>query len=201
MSSKSQSERSSNTSSPVPRPPPRSLIVSKVHPAKDETWLFNDLSQNYDGILKVSRNSDSDGNAFNSIRVDFDSEEVVGEILDQDVIYINNREHFIRPYWPLICYRCGYEGHRSAECPHLSIPQWRLAQLIEDQKNSFEQLINDFENRWTDRLSKMENHPSADHSQLTPIATRLTNVCQQMNQQNVQIQQQLNALVNRLQTI
>lgn len=129
-SSKSQSERSS----PVPRSPPRSLIVSKVFQAKDETWLFNDLVQNYDGVMKVSRNFDSDGNPLNSIRIDFNSEDVVDEILNSGVIYINNREHFIRPYWPLICYRCQNEGHRSAECPNYSIPQWRLAQLIEDQK-------------------------------------------------------------------
>ena len=65
----------------------------------------------------------------------------------------------------------------------------------------FKQLVHDFKSRWTDRLSQLETPSSADNSQLVPIATRLTDVSQQMNKQNVQIQQQLTALANRLQAI
>ena len=139
MSSKSQSERSSTvSSSPVSRPPPRSLIVSKVPLSINETWLFNHLAENYDGVLRVSRNHDSDGNPLSLVRVDFDFDEIVGDILDYGSIYIKNRGYFIRPFWPLICYRCRNEGHVSAECPQSVLPEWRLAKLIEEQKRFVE---------------------------------------------------------------
>jgi len=136
MSSKTQSERSSTSSpsSSVSRPPPRSLIVSKVSLSKGESWLFDDLNRNYDGVKKVSRNHDQSGNELGSIRVDFDSDEVVSEILEYGAIYIQNKEYYIRPYWPLICHRCRNEGHLAAECPQYSLPEWRLAKLIDEQK-------------------------------------------------------------------
>src|SRR5689334_8635402 len=102
MSSKTQSERSSASSSPLPRTPPRSLIVSKVPIDKDESWLFNELSRKYTDVKKVSRNHDQNGNELSSIRVDFDSDKVVSNILNKDTIYIKDRPYSIRPYWPLI---------------------------------------------------------------------------------------------------
>ncbi len=129
----SQSEQSSVSSS-TSRPPPQSLIVSKVSLAKEESWLFNDLNRNYAGVKRVSRNHDQNGNELGSIRVDFDSDEIVSEILDYGAIYIKDKEYYIRPYWPLVCYRCRNEGHISAECPQYSLPEWRLAQLIDEQK-------------------------------------------------------------------
>jgi len=135
MSSNSQSEQSSNSSFPSSsRAPPRSLIVSKVSLAKGELWLFKDLSENYSGVKKVSRNHDQDGNELSSIRVDFASEDIVSEILNDDAIYIANRAYFVRPYWPRICYRCNNEGHISAECPRYSLSERRLVQLIQEQK-------------------------------------------------------------------
>jgi hypothetical protein len=128
MSSNAQSERSSANSSP-----PRSLIVSKVSIDKDETWLFNDLNATYAGVKKVSRNHDQDGYQLSSIRVDFKSEDIVSEILNENCIYINNRAYYIRPYWPRKCYRCDNEGHVAAECPQHSLSERRLAQLIEEQ--------------------------------------------------------------------
>ena len=61
--------------------------------------------------------------------------------------------------------------------------------------------MNDFENRWMTRLSKLQTSKPADVSQLLPVANDLTNVCQQLNKQNVHMQQQLNTIANRLQTV
>ena len=130
MSSKTQSERSS---SPIPKVPPRSLIVSKVSLAKDETWLFNNLNANYPGIKNVSRNHDQDGNELSSIRIDFESEDVVLDILHENAIYIQNKPYYIRPYWPKVCYRCNNEGHIYAECPRYSLSEKRLGHLIQQQ--------------------------------------------------------------------
>lgn len=139
MSSKSQSERSSTVSSSSgSRPAPRSLIVTKVPVTVDEIYLFNDLNANYDGVLKVSRNHDTDGSPLTSIRVDFSFEKIVADILYHGSIYIKNRGYFIRPFWPLICYRCRHEGHVSSECPQAILSEWRLAQLIEEQKRLVE---------------------------------------------------------------
>jgi hypothetical protein len=221
MSSKIQSERSSASSSPLPRPPARSLIVSKVSLAKDEAWLFNDFSQNYPGVKKVSRNHDHDGNELSSIRIDFDSDKVVTKILNENAIFIKDKAHYIRPYWPLVCYRCENEGHVAAECPQLSLPEWRLAKLIQEQKklvlyqqdicrminlcffrfSNFESLINGFENRWTARLEKLKTPKTADVSVVLPVANDLTMVCQQLNQQNLQMQQQLSQIANRIQNM
>jgi hypothetical protein len=132
MSSKQQSEQSSTTSSSSL--PPRSLIVSNVSLAKDETWLYNDLSHTYPDIKKVSRNHDQDGRELSSIRIDFHSEEIVSEILDEEAIYIEDRPYYIRPFWPVICYRCQNEGHKAAECPQRSLPESRLAELLHEQK-------------------------------------------------------------------
>jgi hypothetical protein len=134
QNSKNQSERSSTSSSTLPRVPPRSLIVSNVSLTKDESWLFKDLNANYPGIKNVSRNHDQDGNELNSIRIDFESEDVVLDILNEDAIYIKDRAYYIRPYWPRICYRCHNEGHVSAECPQYSLSERRLAELIQEQK-------------------------------------------------------------------
>lgn len=201
MSSKSQSELSSHSSSPVPRPAPRSLIVSKVSLAKDETWLFNDLNANYSGVKKVSRNHDQDGNELSSIRVDFKSEDDVEKILNDDAIYIRDRAYYIRPYWPRKCYRCNNEGHVSAECPQYSLPEWRLTELIEEQKFNFQNLINQFENRWNTRISEMKLPKATNTVELTPVIKDLSTVCQQLNQQNHQMQQQLNTIANRVQNL
>lgn len=61
-------------------------------------------------------------------------------------------------------------------------------------------MINEFENRWTTRLSKVQIPKSVDVPQLLPVINDLTNVCQQLNKQNVQMQQQLSTITNRMQT-
>jgi hypothetical protein len=67
--------------------------------------------------------------------------------------------------------------------------------------SNFESLINDFENRWMTRLSKLQTPKPVDVPQLLPVITDLTNVCQQLNKQNLQMQQQLTTIANRIQTI
>ena len=56
------------------------------------------------------------------------------DILDENVIYIENKQYYIRPYWPRICYRCNEEGHIGAECPRTSLPEWRLSEILQEQK-------------------------------------------------------------------
>jgi hypothetical protein len=51
------------------------------------------------------------------------------------------------------------------------------------------------------RLSKLQTPKPVDVPQLLPVITDLTNVCQQLNKQNVQMQQQLSTIANRLQTM
>lgn len=203
MSSKNTvSDQSSHSSSPVPRASPRSLIVSKVSLDKDETWLFNELNATYSDVKRVSRNHDQDGNELSSIRVDFQSEDIVEQILYDEAIYIRNKPHYIRPYWSRICYRCNKEGHVSAECPQYSLPEWRLAELIEEQKFNFQNLLNEFEDRWNTRISILNRpKPTTNTVQLTPVMNNLHAVCQQINQQNVQMQQQLRTIGSQMNTL
>ena len=135
MPSKSQSTRSSTPSSfsSSSRPPPLSLTVYRVSLARDETWLFNDLSKNYFGVQRVTRNHDEDGNELGSIRVDFDSADVVSDILEHQAIYIKEREHEIKPFSPLICRRCQYEGHIASQCPENTLSHSRLAIMMNEQ--------------------------------------------------------------------
>ncbi len=62
-------------------------------------------------------------------------------------------------------------------------------------------MINEFENRWNTRLSQLNIPKNSNPPQLLPIVNDLTTVCQQLNQQNLQMQQQLNTITNRLQTM
>ena len=96
MSSKQHSDQSSiSSSSESTRPSPRSLIVFKVSIDKDETLLYNDLCYNYPNVIKVSRNYDENGNILSSIRVDFNSSDIVLDILDENLIYIQNKSYSI----------------------------------------------------------------------------------------------------------
>ena len=62
--------------------------------------------------------------------------------------------------------------------------------------------MNAFENKWNARLSSL-TLPSTTHNvdQLLPIFKELTTVCQQFNQQNVQMQQQLGSVVSRVRDV
>ncbi len=59
-------------------------------------------------------------------------------------------------------------------------------------------MINAFESKWNARLSSL---PTANGDQLLPIFKDLTTFCQQFNQQNTQMQQQLGSVVSRLQDV
>jgi uncharacterized coiled-coil protein SlyX len=63
-------------------------------------------------------------------------------------------------------------------------------------------MMNAFENKWNARLSSLAA-PSTNTNidQLVPIFKELTTVCQQFNQQNVKMQQQLASVVNRVQNV
>jgi hypothetical protein len=63
---------------------------------------------------------------------------------------------------------------------------------------NFEHLIKDFENKWNTRLSQLNTPKTANVIPLTPVVNDLTNVCQQLNQQNVRMQQQLSTITNRI---
>jgi hypothetical protein len=62
-------------------------------------------------------------------------------------------------------------------------------------------LINGFENRWTARLEKLKTPKTADFSVVLPVVNDLTTVCQQLNEQNLQMQQQLSQIANRIQNM
>ena len=81
---------------------------------------------------------DADGQALGAIRVDFSSEEVVGEILEESAIYIRNRPHRVRVYWPRICYRCQNEGHIAAHCPQSFLVGRYLRDLVDEQNTYVE---------------------------------------------------------------
>ncbi len=59
-------------------------------------------------------------------------------------------------------------------------------------------MIKDFENKWNTRLSQLNTPKTANVIPLTPVVNDLTNVCQQLNQQNVRMQQQLSTITNRI---
>ncbi|CAF0717863.1 unnamed protein product [Adineta steineri] len=203
MSSKQQSPRQSQTASPVPQQPaPRSLIASKVSFGIDETKLLRDLEHNYLGIEKISRVHDKDGKPLGSIRIDFKSENFAKSILGQNYILIDGSRCPVRPYWAPTCHRCHKEGHHVSECPQRPLTEQRLSELFNHQQMQIESMINAFENKWNARLSSL-TAPSknANVDQLVPIFKELTTVCQQFNQQNVQIQQQLGTVVNRIRDV
>ncbi|CAF1468264.1 unnamed protein product [Adineta steineri] len=181
---------------------PKSLIVSKVSLAYDETWIFDDLNNNYPDVKKVSRNYDQYGNQLGAIRVDFNSEEIVSEILNEGAIYIEDRSYYVRPYWPLICYRCQNEGHISAQCPKYDVPEWRLDELLQEQQTNFENLMHAFENKWNTRISTIKPPSNDTHiNLLLPVVNDLATVCHQINQNNIQIQNQLSTITNNIQNI
>jgi hypothetical protein len=66
---------------------------------------------------------------------------------------------------------------------------------------NFEHLIKDFENKWNTCLSQLNTPKTTNVIPLTPVVNDLTNVCQQLNQQNVQMQQQLSTITNRIQNM
>ena len=127
----SEQDQSSNTSSAEVGP--RSLIVSNVLLNADLQSIHEDLDQNYAGLEQITRMYANDGQALAAIRVDFDSEEVVAEILAENAIYIRNRSHRVRAYWPRVCRRCQNEGHFAAECPQNFSNARYLRELVDEQ--------------------------------------------------------------------
>ena len=135
MSSKKQSPRQSQNSSPLPPPSTtRSLIVSKISLDGDGAGLLRDLSHNYLGVEKVSQRHDKDGNPLHSIRIDFKSDNFAMKILDQGYIIIDGKRHPVRAYWPIICRRCKNEGHHVSECPQQPLTEKRLMEIFQEQQ-------------------------------------------------------------------
>lgn len=128
----SEQDQSSNTSSAV-EAGPRSLIVSNVLLDADLHGIHEDLDQNYADVENITRMYANDGQALAAIRVDFSSEEAVAEILEENAIYIRNRSHRVRPYWPRVCRRCQNEGHFAAECPQNFSNARYLRELVDEQ--------------------------------------------------------------------
>ena len=65
-----------------------------------------------------------------------------------------------------------------------------------------EEMMNAFENKWNARISSLtSSSTNASVDQLLPIFRELNTVCQQFNQQNTQMQQQIGSVVSRLQDL
>ncbi|CAF0945200.1 unnamed protein product [Adineta ricciae] len=200
MPGKQSSDRSSTSSAPTRRPP-TSLIVSQVAVTESEASLRNDLSRNYPDVKDVYRNFDKDGHELNSIRVDFSSTHSVSNILYDQRIYIHDQAHYIRPYWPIVCYKCRTEGHIATECPKQSVSQQRLDELLNEQNHTFQTMIANFETRWNERITGLKPQKQAEMSQLTSILNDASKLCQQINQYNSQVQTQLSSIVSRVQDL
>jgi hypothetical protein len=137
MSSKKQSPRQSQNSSPAPQQqqaPTRSLIASKVSFNEDPAKVLNDLSHNYIGVEKISQMHDKDGNPIGAIRIDFTSEKTTMEILNKGYILIDGKQRPVRAYRTLICRRCDGEGHRASECPQKPLSEQRLMEIFKQQQ-------------------------------------------------------------------
>jgi hypothetical protein len=135
MSSKQQSPRQSQNSSPLPpQSTTRSLVASKIAFDGNEAKLLQDLQHNYLGVEKISRLHDRDGKPVGAIRVDFKSDSFAMKILDDGHILIDGKRHPVRPYWPLICRRCHNEGHHVSECPQKPLTEQRVKELFKEQQ-------------------------------------------------------------------
>jgi hypothetical protein len=135
MSSKRQSSRPSQNSSPVSeQPPTRSLIASKVFFNENVAKVLQDLSHNYVGVEKVFQMHDKNGQPIGAIRIDFTTEKSATEILNKGYILIDGKQRPVRPYRPLICRRCNGEGHRASECPQKPLTEQRLMEIFKEQQ-------------------------------------------------------------------
>jgi hypothetical protein len=99
MSSKQQSSRQSHN--PLPIPPQttkRSLIFSNVSFDQDEKELLRNLKQNYSGVLRVSRLyfRDNDQKPIGAIRIEFKSDELATQFLDEKDIWINDKQYSLQ---------------------------------------------------------------------------------------------------------
>lgn len=130
----SGSQRSSQTSSPVPIQLTKSIIVSKVWPQFTEQELFNDFHKQSSDVVQVTRLCHDDGAPNTQVRVDFRSIEAVKKIMENNFLLVDGKKHPVRVYHPVICYRCHDEGHRSHECPEQPICERRVQQLLHEHQ-------------------------------------------------------------------
>ena len=136
MSLNSRSDRSNSTSSLTSdQSPAKSILVYGVSADRDVNLLFNTINNTNKSVKRVLRNYDQSDNEMNSIRVDFNSEDVVARILLKNKFVIGKREHSVQPFWPLICHRCNEEGHIARECPTNTAFQWRLQAIVDEQQS------------------------------------------------------------------
>ncbi|CAF2390695.1 unnamed protein product [Rotaria sp. Silwood2] len=110
-----------------------------------------------------------------------------------------NTQHSVRSNWSKVCYQCQNEGHIAAECTQQVLSEWRLAELLQEQKTNFETLINEFQNKWNRNLLTLQTAPKTNAEQLLPVINDFTTVCNQLKEQNFQMQNQLNTITNRIQ--
>lgn len=63
--------------------------------------------------------------------------------------------------------------------------------------------MNAFESKWNERLLSVKSSSSTNDNldKMIPVLKDLTSVCQQFNQQNGQMQQQLNNVVTQVQNL
>ncbi|UJR35114.1 hypothetical protein I4U23_027885 [Adineta vaga] len=211
MSSKHQSPRQSQNALSIPEQKTKSILVSKVPLDEYVSKIITSLGHNYMGVEKVCRLYDADRQPIPAIRIDFKSETQTKPILDQGFILINGKRHPVRPYQPLICHRCHEEGHYVSQCPQKPLTEQRVMELLRQQQMQLQSMMNAFENKWNAQLSSLNTSSTSSSStnnnnnnnveKLILILKELSIVCQQFNQQNVQIQQQLNGVVNHVRDI
>ena len=62
-------------------------------------------------------------------------------------------------------------------------------------------MITNFETRWNERIAELKPQKQTDMSQLTLIVDDVSQLCQQINQYNSQIQTQLRSVASRVQDL
>ncbi|CAF2058056.1 unnamed protein product [Rotaria magnacalcarata] len=180
----------------------RSVIASKVSLDYDEKTLLHSLGHTYLGVENVSRLYDQDENPMDEIRVDFKTNKETMKILQAQYIFIDGKKYPANGYQPLVCHRCQQEGHYASQCPRKPLTEERFHKLLEMQQKQLQNMMNSFEAKWNARLSELNGSSTDTNLQsMVSIFKDLTTVCQQFNQQNIQMQRQLGSIVNRVQNM
>ncbi|CAF1501407.1 unnamed protein product [Adineta ricciae] len=204
MSSKHQSPRQSLNASPLPEPKPtKSIVASKVPTNADANVIIRDLRHNYLGVEQVTRLHDKDGKVSARVRIDFTSIKLANAALSKGYVLIDGKQCPVQTYQPPFCYRCRTEGHYASNCSQKPLTEQRLQDLFQQQQQQLESMMNAFESKWNERLSsvKTSSPTNVNLDKVIPVLKDLTSICQQFNQQNVQMQQKFSSVINHLQDL